>query len=468
MPLPKISAHASLYRRNIDRLMRWDEELPDELITQLWRDPASLLSKGKTLQEKSRGKVVLLESAEGPFVLKWQSWGNVARTVRRSLSPTAGRRSWIQGHKFRAQSIPTPCPRAYFERRVGPFATHSYFLTDLVAGASLYRFLRFEHPSPGKIADLADQVAAIWQRLSDLQICHNDFKTENFMVDPAGKAWLIDLEMARRYRRTDRLRQRQAREIRDLLHPRNWRANPAAAEVFRQALLKTRAGEQLLESRHGEVHVLGEPRPTENQASQLVTVLIPCHDGVPSLSDCLDSLRDMADEILIAHNGPSGSVLAESVECGGCRIIEKQCNSAAEFMDWAREQAQHPWILEVHPNERLSSCLARRVQDLLATDVSEDGFTIQQTHYKNGRPLGTNPSQDASGVRLYRTDRGTYESPDGRPHLSLPVAQVGHVTSQLFVDLPIPRPTGGVDGTRERIRIDNRGRREDHGIEQAA
>ena len=125
------------------------------------------------------------------------------------------------------------------------------------------------------ILDIARQVAAIWDRLNELQTCHNDFKSENFMIDPTGKVWLIDLEMVRHYRKLDRWRKRQARELNDLLHPRNWRANPGAAEVFRQELLQTTAGQQFLRSRHGDGHIVSCPRPTVNRSSQLVTVLIP-------------------------------------------------------------------------------------------------------------------------------------------------------------------------------------------------
>ena len=66
-------------------------------------------------------------------------------------------------------------------------------LTEYVEGTTLYRHMRFDHPSEENIHDLAKQVAELWQQLDDLKVSHNDFKTENFQIDPDGKLWLIDL-----------------------------------------------------------------------------------------------------------------------------------------------------------------------------------------------------------------------------------------------------------------------------------
>ena len=181
--------------------------------------------------------------------------------MKRSLSQSPAEKSWNDARFLSSAGVPTPRPRAYFERRLGPFKRSSYLLLDYIAGTSLYRFMRFERPTDDFVRGLAAQVAAIWQQLDDLCLWHNDFKTENLLVDRHGKVWLIDFERMRRFHNRDRLRRRQIRDVHDFFHPCNWRQNPGAAEIFRRELLKTSAVRETLAGPNGAEHPLAKPRP---------------------------------------------------------------------------------------------------------------------------------------------------------------------------------------------------------------
>ena len=78
-----------------NQIMRWDAEVPDDVVKQLWHNPQSLLAEGKKLQEKSRGTVVYLDRPVGPLVLKSLNWGTSGRTLRKWLSSTAARSNAI-------------------------------------------------------------------------------------------------------------------------------------------------------------------------------------------------------------------------------------------------------------------------------------------------------------------------------------------------------------------------------------
>ena len=340
---------------------------------------------------------------------------------------------------MRAAGIPTPRVRAVLERRVGPFQRYSYLLSDYIIGTSLYRLMRFERPSVELVANLARQVADIWQRLDELGVWHNDFKTENFLVDPQGKIWLIDFERMRRFGESgrDRLRQRQRKDVRDLLHPRNWRSDPAAAEVFRQAILSTPAAKQTLAGRTTATHPLCEPIAKANRPQQLVTVLIPCLNAADAIVDCLESVRDMADEILVADFGSTDDTLARVRKFGGCRIVQRsaapnqQSLDIVAFVRWAASQATHDWVLRLRPDEQLNGELSRQVQDLLAREPSEDGFEIARTVYLRGRQLRFGDFRSEPSVRLFRKGRAEFELRDGRAEVTIPSGKVGRMKSRL-------------------------------------
>jgi hypothetical protein len=383
--------------------MQWDATLPNEFVDQLWNDPDSLLTQN-TLQDKLRCTVARVDESFGVFSWKRHSWGGAWRTVRRCLSRSTARKSWLDGTLLYASGIPTPQPRLFLERRLGPFKSRSYLLTDYVPGTSLYRYLRFRNPSAEEINDFAQQTAAIWQQLADVHIQHNDFQTENLLVDPHGKLWLIDLERLCRNQPSERARRKQTSDLDRLLHPRNWRAKPEAAATFRQAILETPAGKTCLAGAPNDNHPLKRTLAANNCESQLVTVLIPCHNAAATIVQCLRSVHDMADEILVADSGSTDETLQLVQQFGGCRIIEWTNQSDAEFESWAASQATHSWIFRIDPHEQLSAELAREVQYVLATEPSEDAFEVLHSTCFRGRWLQYGGFASKPSVRLYRKD----------------------------------------------------------------
>jgi hypothetical protein len=57
-----------LCRRFFDRYMRWDADLPADLVERIWCDPHALLSEANKLQDKLRCSVAKLDHPAGPFV----------------------------------------------------------------------------------------------------------------------------------------------------------------------------------------------------------------------------------------------------------------------------------------------------------------------------------------------------------------------------------------------------------------
>jgi hypothetical protein len=421
-------------RRSFDRFMRWETSLPADLVEQIWQEPHALLAIGDRLQDKPRSTVVRVGHRDGPFVWKYHNWGTLYRTAKRSLARSTARKSWRDGHFLSAAGIPTPRPRAFIERRFGPFQRCSYVLSDYIPGTSLYRFMRFEQPSREMVRDLARQVAAIWQRLDEVCVWHNDFKTENLLVDPQGKIWLIDLERMRRYRHPGRMRQRQARDAGDFLHPRNWRSDPGAADVFRREILKTPAATATVAGPHGAHHPLRQAVSHENRPSQLVTVIIPCRNAAITIGACIESVRDMADEVLVVDGGSTDDTLRLARNCGGCRILEHPTLDGAALEEWAEAQAQHPWILRILPDEQLNSELGRQVQDAIAREPAEHGFRISRSMSFRGHRLSHGGFHDDSSIRLYRKGLARYEVRGGRVEVAMPSSKIGQLRARLVAD----------------------------------
>lgn len=410
----------------------------------MWHDPLTLLADGSKLQDKLRCTVARIDHPAGAFTWKHHNWGTLRRTVKKCLAQSPARKSWQDSGYLRAAGIPTPRVRAVLDCQLGPFRHCSYLLTDYIDGTSLYRLMRFERPSDKFIEHLAGQVATIWQQLDDLGVWHNDFKTENFLVDRDGKVWLIDFERMRRFGTADRprMRERQIKDVRDLLHPRNWRSCPQAAEVFRKAILSTQAARETLAGPLASYHPLNKPTPRDNSPGQLVTVMITCQNAEDTIVGCLESVRDMADEILVADFGSTDATLARVRQFGGCRIIEPSvlpaANQRADYVvtlvAWAAHQAKHSWILRLRPDEQLNGELSRQIQDLLASEPKLDGFEIGRTVYLHGKRLRFGDFRSEPAIRLFRKRAAKFVLRDGRVEVQIPSGRVGSMKSRLVYE----------------------------------
>ncbi len=436
----RLAAMRPQKRRSLNRTMYWDANLPRDLVEQLWSDPRLLLARGKILQSKKRCVVVRLDHSPGPFLFKHHHGGGLFRTLSKSLRRTQAIQSWLDGRYLHAAGIPTPLPRACLEQSVGPLGVCSYLLTEYVAGISLYRFMRGDQLVDETVQSLARQVAYIWQNLVDLRVSHNDLKPENLLIDLTGRLWLIDLERMRRHRHSASGRRRHAEDVARLLHPRNWRKHPWAAEVFRQQLLRTPAGKDNGFDTAARTNPFSKPLPAFNSPAQLVSVLIPCLNDADLVSDCIESVRDIADEIIVADLGSNDSTLNIVRRIGGCRILRRAHFDEAQFESWAAQQARHPWILRLLPQERLSPELAKQIQDTLAKEPDQHAFDIVPRRSMHKNHQLDRAFQCGASLRLYRKVAAQYEMRNGQLTVVVARDKIGRLSAPLirqFREMPL-------------------------------
>src|SRR5258706_2385215 len=109
-----------------------------------------------------------------------------------------------------------------------------------------------------------------------------------------------------------------------------------------------------------------------------LTVLIPCKDEVQHIRACIDSVRPVADEILVADSGSTDGTLEIVHGLPGCRVIQRDYVNSADFKNWAIPQAGHEWVFVIDADERMTPQLAEEIRNLLAFPPPRNGYAVRR------------------------------------------------------------------------------------------
>ena len=115
-----------------------------------------------------------------------------------------------------------------------------------------------------------------------------------------------------------------------------------------------------------------------------LTLLITCRNERANIGPCIDSVREIADEVLVADSGSTDGTLEYVRARGDCRIIERKYVTAGDFRNWAIPQARHSWILVLDADERATPELVAEIRAVLAGAPRHDGYFIRRINHLMG------------------------------------------------------------------------------------
>lgn len=161
-----------------------------------------------------------------------------------------------------------------------------------------------------------------------------------------------------------------------------------------------------------------------------LTVLIPCKDERRNILACIESVRPIADEILIADSGSTDGSLQMVRDAGGCRIIEREYVNSADFKNWAIPQAKHEWVLVVDADERVTPALAEEIKQLMSSEPDQDGYSLRRDFFFLGYAVKHGSFDSAKLTRLFRRDF-RYATKRVHSDVIVPTGKVGALTHRL-------------------------------------
>ncbi len=169
---------------------------------------------------------------------------------------------------------------------------------------------------------------------------------------------------------------------------------------------------------------------------QKLTVLIPCKDEAHNIRDCIDSVRNIAAEILIADSGSTDETLEIVADLASSqdkiRVVQREYKNPSSFKNWAIPQAMHPWVMALDADERVTDNLAVEINQLLAETPKCEAYRIPRINYFLGNPIRFSGWQRDAPVRLFRGKNCQYDDRHVHEHLMVPSKTIGRLQNSLL------------------------------------
>ncbi|SHI56759.1 Lipopolysaccharide kinase (Kdo/WaaP) family protein [Malonomonas rubra DSM 5091] len=211
----------AIYRRDCDT----------ERITELLKDPDSLIERGEILKDGNSATVVRIPHPDGDWVIKRYNYKSFWHGLKRCLRPTRAWRSWGNSHRLKISDIKTPKAVAVIEKRLGPLRLGAYFVCENLSAPDAQSY--FARDQLDEKDSAAANLVTLFKQLHKLGIHHGDCKATNFLIHQQ-QPWVIDLDAMREYRSRDTfLRRYQSDRHRFLA---NWQCDLRLQSWFVQNL----------------------------------------------------------------------------------------------------------------------------------------------------------------------------------------------------------------------------------------
>ncbi len=139
---------------------------------------------------------------------------------------------------------------------------------------------------------------------------------------------------------------------------------------------------------------------------KISATIITCNEEA-HVQRCMESLREVADEILVVDSG-SRDRTREIASAHGARVFERAWTNYSEQKNFAASQALYPWILSLDADECLSEPLRRRLADLKKTDPQVAAFCFPRKAFYLGRWIEHSGWYPDDKIRLYRKDQAEW------------------------------------------------------------
>lgn len=138
-----------------------------------------------------------------------------------------------------------------------------------------------------------------------------------------------------------------------------------------------------------------------------LSVALAVYNEAENLSACLDSIKALAQEIVIVDGGSSDSTRDIAARYGAKVIVEENRTNFHINKQHAIDACQNDWILQLDADERVSSMLLEEIKQVLNGDpkIAADAYYLKRRNYFLGKWMNKGGMYPDPVIRLFRKGR---------------------------------------------------------------
>lgn len=149
-----------------------------------------------------------------------------------------------------------------------------------------------------------------------------------------------------------------------------------------------------------------------------LSIAIVCKSNAATIGRTLDSVRDLASEIVAIDSGSTDETIP-MLEAAGARVVRSAWLGHVKTKQMALEHCTQPWILALDSDESLEPDLARAIREAITrNDPSVGGYELNRKVWYAGRLLH-HTFQPEWRLRLVRQGHARWGGMDPHDKLSL-------------------------------------------------
>ena len=162
-----------------------------------------------------------------------------------------------------------------------------------------------------------------------------------------------------------------------------------------------------------------------------ISVVLATFNEAKNLPDCLESVKDFADEIVIV-DGTSTDGTVEIAKKYGAKVLVTTNPPIFHInKQKAIDMATKDWILQLDADERVTPELKKEMQDVIQNIDAKEGYWIPRKNWFLGRFLMKGGVYPDYTLRLYKKGKGKLPQKDVHEQ-AVVSGEVGYIRSPLI------------------------------------
>lgn len=142
-----------------------------------------------------------------------------------------------------------------------------------------------------------------------------------------------------------------------------------------------------------------------------ISVVIIAKNEARRIGDCIDSVRNLTDDIVVIDSGSTDRTCEIAAE-KGARVYFHRWEGFSQQKNFGNGAARHDWILSLDADERVSPKLAESIQNEFAAKPSYDAYTFHFRSYFEGKPINFGAWGHDYHTRLFDRRKFSWNSDD--------------------------------------------------------